>query len=307
MQPHGQNPVCDSKRREAGRQLPVGEEIFLDHIGHFVPDVEAARRALIRAGFAPTPVSIQVNPDPGGGAARPTGTGNVTAMLAQGYVEVLFKTADTPLAGELDAAMARYRGVHLVAFAVADAATFHRRLADRGFRVRPLLAMQRPVEGASANAAFTLARVEPGEMPEGRIQTLSHHTEHLVWQPRWLSHRNGALGLMRVVIAVADVEEAALRYARFTGRSARPCALGQVIELDRGRVDLVSADGFRQMLPEVSIPCLPFIGACEIRVASLAALRDMLQQARMKTAERAQALIAEFPEEIGHGAWLFKE
>jgi hypothetical protein len=307
VQPQGQNPVGERKRPEAGRQLPLGEEIFLDHIAHFVPDVEAARRALARAGFAPTPVSIQVNPDTSGGAARPTGTGNVTAMLSQGYVEVLFKTADTPLARELDAAMARYRGIHLAAFAVADAATFHRRLAERGFRVRPLVEMRRPVEGASASAAFTLARVEPAEMPEGRIQALTHHTERLVWQPRWLSHRNGALALLRVVIAVADVEEAAQRYARFTGRTARPCALGQTIELDRGRVDLVSADGFRQMLPEISIPCLPFMGACEIRVASLAALRDMLHQAGMKTAERAEALIAPFPEEIGHGAWLFKE
>ena len=45
------------------------------------------------AGFAPTPVSVQVNPD-----GTPTGTGNVTAMFARGYVEVLFKTAETPLA-----------------------------------------------------------------------------------------------------------------------------------------------------------------------------------------------------------------
>ena len=102
-------------------QLPLGEEIFLDHVGHFVPDVEAARQALTRAGFAPTPVSIQVNPDPDGGAPRLTGTGNVTAMFARGYVEVLFKTADTPLVAELETAFARYRGYHLVAFAVADA------------------------------------------------------------------------------------------------------------------------------------------------------------------------------------------
>jgi hypothetical protein len=307
--PRGQSPVFETERPPAGRQLPVGEEIFLDHVGHFVRDVEAARRALVRAGFAPTPVSIQVNPDPGSSAARLTGTGNVTAMLSQGYIEVLFKTADTPLASELEAAMTRYRGVHLAAFAVADAATFHRRLSDRGFRVRPLVKMQRPVDtgGASGTAAFTLARVEPGEMPEGRIQILTHHTERMVWQPRWLSHPNGALALMRVVIAVADVEEAAQRYARFTGRETRPSPFGHTLELNRGHVDLVTADGFRQMLPEISIPSLPFMGACEIRVASLAALRDMLKQAGMKTSERAHDLVAGFPEEIGHGAWLFKE
>jgi hypothetical protein len=300
--------VPETERLQRGRQLPAGEEFFLDHIGHFVPDVEAARLALVRVGFAPTPVSVQVNPDSGGGA-RPTGTGNVTVMLSQGYIEVLFKTADTPLASELEAAMPRYRGIHLAAFAVADAATFHRRLADRGFRVRPLVQMQRPVDtnGAPGTAAFTLARVEPGEMSEGRIQILTHHTERMVWQPRWLSHPNGALALTRVVIAVADVEEAAQRYARFTGRTARLSPLGCTIELDRGRVDLVSADGFRHMLPEISLPCVPFMGACEIRVASLAALHDVLKQAGVQTWQRTQCLVAGFPEEIGHGAWLFKE
>jgi len=291
------------------RQLPLGEEIFLDHVGFFVRDVEAANRALRRTGFAPTPPSIQVNPDPGGGAARLTGTGNITAMLSQGYMEVLFKTSDTPLAGELEAATARYPGLHLAAFAVADAVAAHRRLAQQGFRVRPLAEMERPVDhdGAPGTAAFTVARIEPGEMPEGRIQMLAHHTESMVWQPRWLSHPNGALALTRITIAVADAAEAAQRYATFTGRKPRASEFGEVIALDRGQIDLVTADGFRRMLPEISVPSLPFIGACEIRVRSLPALADMLKKAGLQTHRREEMLIAEFPAEIGQGAWLFRE
>ena len=79
-------------------------------------------------------------------------------MLRRGYIEVLFKTADTPLASELEAAMARYRGIHLAAFTVADAKSSHRGLANRGFRVRPLVHMQRPVDldgASSGSAAFT--------------------------------------------------------------------------------------------------------------------------------------------------------
>ena len=113
---------------EVDRRLPVGGEIFLDHVAHFVADPEGASHALARAGFAPTPVSVQVNPDPAGGPPRPTGTGNVTCMLDRGYLEILFKTSDTPLSRELDTAISRYRGVHLVAFAVADAAAMHARL-----------------------------------------------------------------------------------------------------------------------------------------------------------------------------------
>ena len=131
--------------RAADRQLPQEREIFLDHVAHFVRDPQAAARALARAGFAATPVSIQTAPD-AGGAAQLTGTGNVTAMLARGYIEALFKTADTPLGREIDAAMARYAGLHLAAFAMADAASAHRRLAASGFRMQPLVEMERPVE-----------------------------------------------------------------------------------------------------------------------------------------------------------------
>ena len=95
--------------------------------------------------------------------------------------------------------MARYRGLHLAAFAVADAAATHARLANAGFRMQPLVDMRRPVGTADGEdiAAFSIVRPAPGEMPEGRIQALTHRTEHTVWQQRWLSHPNGATGAPR--------------------------------------------------------------------------------------------------------------
>jgi hypothetical protein len=293
----------------ADRQLPLAGEIFLDHVAHFVPDRDAASRALVRAGFAPTPLSIQVNPDPAGGPPQPTGTGNVTAMFARGYTEVLFKTADTPLAREFDAALARYPGIHLAAFAVADAADAHRRLGGAGFRTRPLVHMQRPLDvgGKPGTAAFTLARVEAGEMAEGRIQMLTHRTEAAVWQPRWLDHPNGAIGLVSITIAVADLDEAAQRYARFTGRTAQSGPGRQTIVLDRGRVHLVSAETFAATLPDCPAPALPFMGICEIRVGSLARVQDILTAAGLPTRRTDRGLIAPFPAELGRGAWLFGE
>ena len=98
--------------------------------------------------------------------------------------------------------------------------------------------MQRPVDTETGDgiAAFTIARVEPEAMPEGRIQMLTHHTEQAVWQPRWLSHPNSAIGLIDLVIAVADVEEAAARFARFTARATTPTPFGALLRLDRGGV-----------------------------------------------------------------------
>jgi hypothetical protein len=290
----------------ADRQLPQGREIFLDHVGHFVREPQAAAQALARAGFAPTPVSIQTAPD-AAGAARLTGTGNVTAMFTRGYIEALFKTAETPLGAELDAAMSRHAGVHLIAFAVAEAALSHRQLGASGFRTRPLVHMQRPVDanGAPGTAAFTVVRLEPGEMPEGRIQLLTHHTESMVWQPRWLSHPNGAQALMGVTIAVNNVAEAADRFARLTGRTAHATPTGQNIALDRGRLDLVSADAFAKWLPQVPIPSLPFIGAYEIAVGSLDAVHSILLRGGLAAHPFGGKLVVPFPSELGCGAWLF--
>jgi hypothetical protein len=296
--------MTDATGSEIDRQLPLGDEIFLDHVGHFVPDPQAASHALARAGFAPTPVSIQVDP-----AGARTGTGNVCAMFTRGYIEVLFKTADTPLAGELDASMARYTGVHLAAFAVADAAAAHQRLGEVGFPLRPLVSMQRPVdtETGKDTAAFTVARVERGAMAEGRIQMLTHRTEDAVWQKRWLTHPNGARALASVVIVVADVNEAAARFALFTGRPAMTIRSGQSVQLDRGRVDLVTRDAFEAALPEIAVAGLPFIGAYGVRVGSLKMVEATLREAGLTARVAGDTLVAPFPAELGTGAWLFVE
>lgn len=294
---------------EADRQLPAGGEIFLDHVAHFAGDPEAARHALARAGFAPTPISIQVNPDPAGGVPRPTGTGNITCMLDRGYLEVLFKTADTPLGREFDAAMARYRGVHLAAFAVADADATHARLAQAGFHMQPLVAMQRPVatEAGEGIAAFSVVRLAPGEMPEGRIQALTHRTEQTVWQPRWLTHPNGATALLDIVIVEPDAAEADRRFRRFLGRASRADQFGPAFHLDRGRVQLVTAASLARLFPTLVIPDLPFMAAYGITVASLEHAAACLRAGDVGFERRDGCVTAPFPDELGAGCWVFVE
>jgi hypothetical protein len=301
--------VSNRPQAEPERQLPIGQEIFLDHVGHFVADPDAAAAALAATGFAPTPPSIQVNPDPAGGPPRPTGTGNVTAMLERGYIEILFKTADTPLGQEFEVSRARYPGIHLAAFAVADAAAAHRRLETSGFRVRPLVHMQRPAETETgvATAAFTIVRVEPGVMPEGRIQILTHRTEHTVWQPRWLDHSNTASALLDLLIAVADPKEAADRFSRFTDRKAVPSPFGATIRMDRGRLELMRADALAALFPQLALPALPFAAAYGIRVKSLAAVADCLDRGGLPFTRRPDALAVPFPSALGVGLWSFVE
>ncbi|MBI3436661.1 MAG: VOC family protein [Proteobacteria bacterium] len=290
------------------RQLPIGDEIFLDHAGHFVADPQAAADALMRAGFSPAPRSIQVAPDAAGNPA-PTGTGNVTAMFARGYIEVLFKTADTPLGREFDAALQHHRGVHLAAFAVADADAAQRRLQSARFRVRPLANFQRPVATPTGEAVarFSVARVERGEMAEGRVQILAHHSEDAVWQKRWLGHANGALGLYDLVIACPDVDEAATRFTRFTARAAYASRYGRTIGLDRGRVELMSQAAFSTLFADITVPGLPFMGAYAIAVHDLAAAERVLARGGLRPRALAGCIAAAFPPALGVGAWVFAD
>ena len=49
------------------------------------------------------------------------------------------------------------------------------------------------------------------------------------------------------------------------------------MQLDRGRIDLVTRDAFAAALPEIAIPSLPFIGAYGVTVRSLDAAEATLR------------------------------
>ena len=109
------------------------------------------------------------------------------------------------------------------------------------------------------------------------------------------------------MIAVADVDEAAARFARFTGRPAVASSRGRSLRLDRGRVELVTPEAFTAMLPEVRIPGLPFMGAYGLIVQSLAHASAVLRQGGLDPRPIGAALAVRFPAELGAGAWLFAE
>ncbi len=291
----------------ADRQLPVADEIFLDHIGHFVPDIDAAAHALKSCGFVTTPFAVQRAPTGPDGAMEPTGTGNVCAMLRAGYLEFLAKTADTPLAAELEAAIARWSGVHLAAFAVADPGKTHDRLVAAGVGMRPVVHLRRPVETAEgmSEARFTVLRPKPGEMAEGRMQLVTHHTEREVWQPRWLDHPNGVTGLLGLTIVSADPGEAAGRFERLLGVSPKPAAGGVLFALARGHVRLVTPDAAAPVFG--APPGLPWVAGYALQAASLEKVRETLGGAGVDLASQDRAVVCPFPPALGAGAWVFVE
>jgi hypothetical protein len=99
-----------------------------------------------RLGFTATPFSEQFHRLQSDGPLVPAGTGNRCVMLREGYLEFLTPFMDTPVAGQLRDAIARYTGVHLIAYGTADAEADHARLSAAGFAPLPPVRLQREAD-----------------------------------------------------------------------------------------------------------------------------------------------------------------
>lgn len=243
-----------------GVQVPAEGEIYLDHAGWFVEDMERAAAVFTRLGFPLTPYSVHGDRDPATGEKRLVGSANRLAMLERGYLEILTPVddTDTPVSRHMRACLDAYQGVHLAAFTVADAEAEAEALALRGFSVMPAVNLRRTVEteeGDQDEVAFTVIRAELGSVPEGRLQTLTHHTPGLMWQPRHVAWDNGFRALSGLVWASQDPAGSAERLARYTGRPVRETPEGLEISLDRGVLRVVTPreaqDRFGRSLTEV--------------------------------------------------------
>lgn len=245
---------------EPMRQLPVGEEIFLDHVAHFVPDMAAAHQEFNRLGFVQTPYTEHRHMIDGEAQAVPSGTANRCIMLHEGYIELItVSDATTPLGERSATQMERYVGLHLIAFSCADPEGVQGRLSLTGFHPEPLVKLRRPVSlarGGEEDASFTLCRVRPKDMPEGQVFYLAHHTEKIVWQDRWLHHGNGIFALRDVVVGVKTLDKTAARYCWFLNRGGPTPTSPHVwrIPLDRGGVVIVDEAGLDALVPDAELP-----------------------------------------------------
>lgn len=257
------------------RQLPQGDEIFLDHHGHFVPDMDAASEALERLGFRLTPYTAHTMRTAPDEAPKPSGTGNRCIMLRESYIEVLCAVGDAPMAQQLREAVDRYTGIHLMAFTTPDAEAHHARLKAAGFDMQPLVHLTREVEGGTLR--FSVVRMVHGQMAEGRIQFLTHNTPDLLWREELMDHPNRVVSMTDVLMASADVAEASTRFERYLGFASAQCDGGVRFAFGRGSLTILTAEAYRAALPGAEIPDLPFIGAYSLRSEDLAATKTLIE------------------------------
>lgn len=283
----------------AAAQRPSAGNLCLDHVSHFVADLQAAGRVLEALGFLVTPESAQSTQE------GPAGTANRCVMLEQGYLEFLAPTADTPNARRLRAAMERYSGVHLACFGTPAADEEYARLAAHGFEPLAVIRLERPVPigGESATARFKVVRSPPEKMPEGRIQFVEQLTPEAIWQPQYVAHRNGVTALAAVLVVAEDPVQVAARWARFTALLPRPS--GNFVRLASARGEVMI--GTRQIWEKrlgAAPPAAPALAGYALGCGDPDALAACCERAGAQVRRTQAGHAAVLPAALG-GAWLF--
>jgi hypothetical protein len=290
------------------QQTPAPGQIFLDHVGWFMPDLEAGSTAFARLGFPLTPFSVHGDRDPLSGELKPLGTANRLAMLEEGYLEflALHGGVSNPSVERMKASMARHVGVHLIALTVADAAKEAERLRAEGFALNPTINLRRRIEGADGGkveVAFSVIRPEGHVMPEGRIQMLTQHTPEHMWQARYIARANGIAALREVWLSVTDVAECAGRLSRFTQRPAHQENGGTLIALDRGALRIFTQETAARALGGPKLPAAPAMVAVVFEARNLDATRAFLKSAGITPAsDEPRRLLIDAKHAMG--AWL---
>jgi hypothetical protein len=288
-----------------GRQLPERNEVFIDHVGYFVDDLDAAGTQLERIGFRVSLVNVQTNAD-ASGELRPSGTSNRLAKLKFGFLEILAATHDTSLAEQFRRQIARYSGLHLIAFSAADVRTEHARLTEAGFAMQDVVELHRRDRTMPDNPVvhFSVLRPQPSVMAEGRIQWVRPHTVESVWRPDTITTENGAEGLTDILIVVDDPAAAAERYGRYCGQPAVKRGRMHAVPLARGVLVFVDEGEAAHILPDFRAPSVPFMAGQALR-ADLGLTRDVLTRAGVTPVFSSSDLICVGPKDALGGYLLF--
>lgn len=275
----------------------------MDHVGWYVSDLAAAGAAFERLGFILTPYTPHTHEN-AAGERIPSGTANRCAMLGLGYLEILTYTPalDTPLANQLRAGLDRYQGLHLIAFTCADAAPEAARMKEAGFAPLPVADLRRQVEtddGAEITAAFSVIRLPPNAMAEGRVQMLTQDTPEAVWLNSLITRDNAIDALTGVVVCTSDPDEAAARFGRFTGRAPAHGGEGLDLALDRGIVSFLTPDQFLTLVPGARIPSDPFIAAAIMRSRDPAATLSFMKKQGVEVSTRSGVMVIDATDAMG--------
>ncbi|WP_137126865.1 VOC family protein [Roseomonas sp. HF4] len=276
--------------------------VALDHLGVAARDLAPMAAAYERLGFALSPIAQQSGRRRPDLPVEPWGSGNRCAFLKHGYIELIAILDPALYDNTLNAFLARYRGMHILALAIEDPEANLARMRAAGIDIPGIAWLERPVEAGGPIAKF--ARLPFPDPPEGRVQLIRHLTPELVWNPKWMDHANKAVALEEAILSAREPAETAARLSRLSGLPVEPDpaggfllrlpgaagAAGPFAPAMETRVRVLAEAALPTVLPGVTAPASPFMAGMVIRTEDgTAAARGVL--AGIPTVEAPQGIM----------------
>jgi hypothetical protein len=222
-----------------------------------VHDIGAVAARYEAIGFDPTPLG-----------RHPWGTVNRLVMFPDNFIE-LISVADRaaidadPVGGHkfgrrVRASLDLAEGISLMALhskdAVADEQTAIARGATSAGRVDFRRAVRLP-DGTRDEAVVTLAILPDGKQPNLSFFLCHQHKPHLVWNPDWLRHRNGADAISAVTYYAPEPDAVAPRLREVWGTEVvtrQPG--GWRVATAGGALHLLNDAGITSRFPRMVLP-----------------------------------------------------
>jgi len=252
--------------------VPITPPFFpsLDHLGAIVRDLAAGASRWERLGFTLSPPSRQSGRMPDRSDEGPWATANRCAIFERGYLE-LIGIVDEAAYNPWTRFLARFEGLHLLALRVENADAAYADLAKRTSTLNAPVqrARQLDVGGIEGTMRFRNIFSHDEAYPEGRYIVLEHQTPGYLWQPRYLTHPNGALALESALICADDVHAQRARLETILGTRPSEGADGVIrfAPSNGGRLELHGAAGFEERYGWRP-PALPCFAGVEVSFAS---------------------------------------
>lgn len=217
------------------------------------------------------------------------GSMNHLAMFGTEYLELI---AAPPGDSRRPEILAAPEGLNGLVWGTEDSNGTYEALRAAGVPIEPPRQFSRPVElpDGARDATFRTVHVTPGTTPAGRLYFCHHLTRDLVWRDEWRHHANGAIGVMRAVIAARDPASLGGLFARMFGAAAvREIADGCRLLVGLSQFDVITPAALHRAFGDAAPDGngrAEFMAALTLRTRSLEAVVRTLEAGGIVGAQR---------------------
>ena len=179
------------------------------------------------------------------------GSINHLAIFGTDYLELIGARDD----GARPDIMADPFGLNGLVFGTEGSAAVYAALAAAGVPATPPNQFTRPVtlSDGDHDATFRTVHVQPAQGRPGRLYFCHHLTRDLVWRDEWRQHANGAVAILRAVIASDDPSILGALFTRMFGDDAvHQAGAGLRLVVGAGSVDILPHAAVGELLKEAA-------------------------------------------------------